>query len=78
MAESTFEHVVSIIREQDGVDGEITPETTFEELGLDSLSVVEAVMECEQDYDIEIDAEANPKTVGEFVSMVDDLVAKKA
>lgn len=78
MAESTFDHIVSIIREQDGIEGEITPETTFEELGLDSLSVVEAVMECEQDYDIEIDAEANPKTVGEFVSMVDDLIAKKA
>lgn len=78
MAESTFDHIVSIIREQDGIDGDITPETTFEDLGLDSLSVVEAVMECEQDYDIEIDAEANPKTVGEFVSMVDDLIAKKA
>lgn len=75
--ETTFDHICEILRDQDGVSGELTPETTFEEIGLDSLSIVEAVMACENDYDIEIDPDANPKTIGEFVKIVDDLVAKK-
>ncbi|EHF01986.1 MULTISPECIES: acyl carrier protein [Olsenella] len=75
--ETTFEHICDILREQDGITGELTPETSFEEIGLDSLSIVEAVMACEGDFDIEIDAEANPKTIGEFVSLVDGLVAQK-
>jgi acyl carrier protein len=75
--ETTFDHICTILREQNGVTGELTPETSFEEIGLDSLSVVEAVMACEGDFDIEIDAEANPKTVGEFVELVDCLVAQK-
>ena len=54
------------------------PETTFEEAGIDSLATVEVVMACEEEFDIEIDAEANPKTIGEFVDMVDKLIAEKA
>ena len=71
----TFERVVKVLKEQDGLeDVEFTPEMTLEEAGLDSLATVEAVMACEDEFGIEIDAESNPTTIGEFVEMVDALL----
>ena len=46
-------------------------EEALEEAGLDSLATVEAVMACEDECGIEIDPESNPKTVGEFVELVE-------
>ena len=75
--ESTFDRVVKILREQDGLeDVELTPDTKLAEVGLDSLATVEAVMACEDEFGIEIDAESNPTTVGEFVDMVESLLGK--
>lgn len=75
MAESTFDRICNILREQDGLEGvELTPETKLAEVGLDSLATVEAVMACEEEFGVELDAETNPATVGEFVSMVDALL----
>ena len=48
MAESTFAKICEILKEQDGVTEELTPETTFEEAGIDSLATVEVVMACEE------------------------------
>ena len=70
--QSTFERICEILRE-----GELTPETTLEEAGLDSLAVVEAVMTCETEFDIEIDPDAKPATIGEFAEIVDGLIAEK-
>lgn len=68
----TFERVVKVLKEQDGLeDVEFTPEMSLEEAGLDSLATVEAVMACEEEFGIEIDPESNPKTVGEFVELVE-------
>ena len=68
----TFERVVKVLKEQDGLeDVEFTPEMTLEEAGLDSLATVEAVMACEDEFGIEIDPESNPKTVGEFDELVE-------
>ena len=73
--ESTFDRVVKILKEQDGLDDvELTSDTKLAEVGLDSLATVEAVMACEDEFGVEIDAEANPTTVGEFVDMVDALL----
>lgn len=69
---STFERVVKILNEMDAGEGiELTPSTTFEELGLDSLSVVEITMSCEDEFGIEIDTDSNPTTLGEFVELID-------
>ena len=76
MAENTFERVVKVLKEQDGLENvEFTPEMTLEEAGLDSLATVEAVMACEEEFGIEIDPESNPKTVGEFVELVESTLA---
>ena len=74
---STFERVCDIIRDNAGADDvELKPETTRSELGLDSLATVEVVVACEDEFDIEIDQDATPATVGEFVELVEAQLEK--
>ena len=50
-----FEKIKEIVAEQLGVDeGDITLETSFEELDADSLDIVELIMALEDEFDIEI------------------------
>jgi acyl carrier protein len=59
MAGSIWDRVKEIICEQLGVSAEeVTPEASFiEDLGADSLDLVELVMALEEEYDIEISDE---------------------
>lgn len=51
-----FEEIREIICEQLGVEKEgITLETTFEDLGADSLDLFQVVIELEEKYDIQIE-----------------------
>ena len=68
---TTFERVVKVFHDGGFDDVEITPEMTLEQIGLDSLDTVEIVMACEDEFGIEIDPDANPKTVAEFVELID-------
>jgi acyl carrier protein len=74
MAE-VFDRVKKIIVDRLGVDEDkVTPEASFkEDLGADSLDVVELVMELEDEFDLEIsDEEAeNINKVGEVVSYIE-------
>ncbi len=74
--ESTFERIVQILRDKCELDEsiEITMDTTFKDIDLDSLAVVEIALECEDEFGIEIDVEEPPKTMGEFVALVDSLL----
>ncbi len=51
-----FERLVKVISEQLGVDeASVTPDTSFaDDLGADSLDVVELVMGVENEFDIDI------------------------
>lgn len=75
--ESTFDRIVAILRAKCDLDESlsITNETTFKDIDLDSLDVVEIALECEDEFGITIDVEEPPKTMGEFVALVDSLVA---
>lgn len=73
--ESTFDRVVKILREQDGLeDVELTADTKLADLGLDSLAIVEGVMACEDEFGVEIDADEAPETVGDIVDIIDPLL----
>ena len=49
-----FEKITALLAEQFGVDaGGITKETTFEELGADSLDIVELSMQLEEVFGLE-------------------------
>ncbi len=67
-----YDRVCDVIRETAGLeDVEMKPESTLEEIGLDSLGTVEIVVAVEDEFDIQLDTEENPKTVGEFVTNVE-------
>ena len=65
--------VINIINEELGV--EATEEDTFEDLYMDSLDLVEIIIECEQEfgYPITDDKVQNLKTVEDLVDLIKDL-----
>ena len=69
-----FDRVKRIIIDRLGVDeSEVTPEASFkDDLGADSLDVVELVMELEDEFNLEISDEDAEKitTVGEVVDYI--------
>jgi acyl carrier protein len=70
--------VIEIIAENLGVSAEsVTPEKSFEELGADSLAVVELVMAFEDEFDIELDDgdAAALKTVKQTIDFVKNITA---
>lgn len=71
MATDVEVRVREIICEQLGVsDGEISPEASFvEDLGADSLDIVELVMALEEEYEMEISDED-----AENIKMVQDVI----
>ncbi len=75
MALSIQARVKEIVCEQLGVsDDEVTPEASFlEDLGADSLDIVELVMALEEEYELEIsDEDAEKiKTVQDIVSYIE-------
>ena len=72
---STFEKVRDIVVEQLGVEAdEVTIESTFiDDLGADSLDIVELIMAFEEEFGIEIRDEAAEKikTVQDVVTYID-------
>lgn len=67
-----FEKIQKILVEQLGEDANnINRDTSFEDLGLDSLDTVEMLMQMEEEFNIEIKAEDIGKTVGELVNYIE-------
>ena len=75
--ENTCDRIVEILRSMCDQDDsvQITMDTTFKDIDLDSLDVVEVALECENEFGITIEVEEPPKTMGEFVQLVDSLMA---
>jgi len=71
MEQNVFEKVVKLIKENLSDAQEITAETTFESLGIDSLDIVEMVMQLEEELDMQIELEEKLSTVGEFVRYIE-------
>jgi acyl carrier protein len=69
-----FAKIKGLITEQLGVDeGDVTKETSFEDLDADSLDIVELVMALEEEFNLEISDEEveNIKTVGDVVRYIE-------
>ena len=75
MAASVEQRVKEIICEQLGVsEDQVTPQASFiEDLGADSLDIVELVMAMEEEFEVEIpdDQAENIKTVADAVAYID-------
>ena len=58
-----------------GYIAEITPDSTFESLGIDSLDIVEMIMDLESDLGVELDLEDQKiTTFGELAEFIDSKV----
>lgn len=74
-----FDKVKEIIADKLGVnEKEIKMESTFEDLGADSLDIVELIMAIEEEYDIQISDEEAEKaqSVGDVVNYISTLVGE--
>jgi len=79
---ATFERVKKVVVEQlDVSEDEVTPQAQFiEDLGADSLDVVELIMGLEEEFDVEIPDEEAEKihTVQDAVNYIDSKAADPA
>ncbi|MCD7756327.1 MAG: acyl carrier protein [Firmicutes bacterium] len=68
-----YEKLVAYAAKQLELDPEdITPESSFESLGIDSLDVVEMIMDLETELGVELDIEGeNIATFGELAAFID-------
>lgn len=73
----TFEKIKEIICEQlDVEESEVTLETTFEDLGADSLDLFQVVIEIEEAFDIQLEDAEKIKSVKDAVEYVDSKTQK--
>ena len=66
-----FEKVKEVlVKELTLGEDEVTLESNFEELGIDSLDMVELVMQLEEEFDITIEESSDLKTVKDVVDYI--------
>ncbi len=67
-----FETVAKIIAERTDCDvAKINMESTFAELGVDSLDTVELLMNLEDEIGVEIELDQKVETVGDLVKFIE-------
>ncbi|GGH17896.1 phosphopantetheine-binding protein [Cribrihabitans marinus] len=81
------DRVVAIIAEQAMLDpSDVTPDSTLEDLGIDSLGLVESIFAIEEEFDITIPFNANEPNASDFdissvqaiIDGIHQLVSQKA
>lgn len=87
MSDSVGDKVRAIIAQKAVLDiDDVTPESTLDELGIDSLGLVEAIFAIEETFDITVPFNANDpqdrsfdvSSVGAVIAAVERLVGQKA
>ena len=71
-----YEKLVEFAAKQLDLDTDaITPESTFESLGIDSLDIVEMIMDLESELGVELDLEEQKiATFGELAAFIESKV----
>ena len=74
---SIEDRVIRIIAEQAVLEpSDVTPESTLDDLGIDSLGLVESIFAIEEEFDINVPFNANEPTQSDFdISNVAAIVA---
>ena len=68
-----FDQIAEVVAEHLDCDkDEITRESTFESLGIDSLDAVELVMELEEKLGIQLDLDRDLENIDELVKFVEE------
>lgn len=69
---NTLQELETIIGEYKDLEpGSLSADTTFEELELDSLDLVDMAMACEDKFGITVEVNENLKTVGDLIALVE-------
>ena len=72
MSTTTVERITKILVDYRDFDpSTIKAETTFAEIGLDSLDTVDLVMKLEEEFGFEIPMSESIKSVGDLVTFID-------
>ena len=67
-----LEKITEMLRDyKSDPDLEVTEQTTFAEMELDSLDTVELVMNLEEEYSITIEMDENIQSVGELIKVIE-------
>lgn len=67
-----LEKLAAIIAEKIDADAsEINAETSFEELGIDSLDITDIAMSVEDEFGFEIEVNGDLKTVGDIIALIE-------
>lgn len=86
MADTVRDRIIRIIAEQAMLEpDQVKPEMTPEEVGIDSLGLVESIFAIEEEFDISVPFNANEpeksdfdiSTMGSIIAAVEKLVAGK-
>ena len=68
-----FEKIAAYLAKQMDISADdITRDTTFESLGIDSLDMVEMVMDLEEELGVELETEEKLTTVGELADFAEN------
>ncbi|MDA5094778.1 acyl carrier protein [Aliiroseovarius sp. KMU-50] len=87
MSDTIKDRVIAIIAEQAVLEpGDVTPDQTLEDLGIDSLGLVESIFAIEEAFDISVPFNANDPSDSEFdissvaaiIKAVEGLIATQA
>ena len=71
---ATIDTLKDILHENLDIDAEsVTPEVSFDDLGIDSLDMVELISELEERCEIEFGEPEGLETVGQLVEYIDSL-----
>ena len=68
-----YEKIAGIISDKMDIDvDEITMDSSFESLKIDSLDMVEIVMDIEEEFDVSVEDAENLKSVADLVKYIED------
>ncbi|MDE7093962.1 MAG: acyl carrier protein [Oscillospiraceae bacterium] len=71
------EKILALLAEATDTDpAEITAETAFADLGIDSLDLTEMAMQLEEEFGIELEMSPELNTVGKLTETVEKLIAE--
>lgn len=69
----TLKTLTEIVNEYKGETLDITADTTFEDLGFDSLDKVDLMMQVEEKFGVTLGDDVAVATVGELAAKIDEL-----
>ena len=68
---ATIDTIKEVLQDNLDIEPEtVNEESTFESLGIDSLDMVEIIMDIEEEFDISIDTGEGLKTVSDLIEFI--------